>query len=53
MKYKKGVVLFAETSSDNTAINNAKNYILKNGFTHDQVKIVKNTHQEYVNVVVK
>lgn len=39
--YNSGTVLFCESSNDDQAAENARNYCQLNGYTADQVKIVR------------
>ena len=45
--------LFAETSSDDRAIENAKEYIKRMNLSFDNVKIVRNSAEDMIRVVVR
>lgn len=50
---KSGVTLFAETASDQEAIDNAKAYIKEMDLTGDTVKIVHSKDDDMIKVVVR
>lgn len=53
MKYESCYVLFCESSTDDEAVQNAKNYCRDNNLSFDDVKIVRNGTKDTTSVIVR
>lgn len=50
---KSGTVLFCETSADDKAVDNARNYCADNEHSPEDVKIVRRASQDITLVIVR
>lgn len=53
MKYESGYVLFCESSTDDLAVQNAKDYCKENNLSFDDVKIVRSASKDITSVIVR
>lgn len=53
MNHQPGTVLFCESSTDEAAVENAKQYCAANGWAWSQVKIVRSAKDNMTAVIVR